>query len=78
MVGVQARRAAVAYATGRGVSQRRACTLMDAARSALGYCSRLSVKDAPALKRMAELSLQYPWLTGIGGSRSFSGATGTP
>jgi hypothetical protein len=51
---------------------------MDAARSALGYCSRLSVKDAPALKRMAELSLQYPWLTGIGGSRSFSGATGTP
>ena len=60
MVGVQARRAAVAYATTRGVSQRRACTLMDVARSALGYRSRLAVKDAPALKRMVELSLQYP------------------
>lgn len=60
MVGVQARRAAVAYATSRGVSQRRACTLMDVARSALGYCSRLAAKDAPALKRMIELSLQYP------------------
>jgi putative transposase len=57
---VQARRAAVTYATSRGVSQRRACTLMDVARSALGYCSRLAVKDAPALKRMIELSLQYP------------------
>jgi putative transposase len=33
---------------------------MDVARSALGYCSRLAVKDAPALKRMVELSLQYP------------------
>lgn len=60
MVSVQARRAAVAYATTRGVSQRRACTLMDVARSALGYCSRLAAKDAPVLKRMAELSLQYP------------------
>ncbi|RYD85738.1 MAG: IS3 family transposase, partial [Verrucomicrobiaceae bacterium] len=60
MVSVQARRAAVAFATTRGVSQRRAYTLLDVARSALGYCSRLAVKDAPALKRMAELSLQYP------------------
>ncbi len=60
MVSVQARRAAVAFATTRGVSQRRACTLLDVARSALGYCSRLASKDAPALKRMAELSLQYP------------------
>ena len=58
MVSVQARRDAVAFATTRGVSQRRACTLLDVARSALGYCSRLAVKDAPALKRMAELSLQ--------------------
>jgi transposase InsO family protein len=60
MVSVQARRDAVAFATTRGVSQRRACTLLDVARSALGYCSRLAVKDAPALKRMVELSLQYP------------------
>lgn len=54
MVSVQARRDAVAFATTRGVSQRRACTLLDVARSALGYCSRLAVKDAPALKRMIE------------------------
>lgn len=60
MVGVQARRAAVAFATTRGVSQRRACTLLDVARSSLGYCSRLAVKDAPAIKRMIDLSLQYP------------------
>ncbi len=33
MVSVQARRDAVAFATTRGVSQRRACTLLDVARS---------------------------------------------
>jgi hypothetical protein len=36
MVSVPARRSAVAYATGRGLSQRRACTLLKVARSALG------------------------------------------
>ena len=60
MVSLQARRDAVAFGTTRGVSQRRACTLRDTARSALGYCSRLAVKDTPALKRMIELSLRYP------------------
>jgi putative transposase len=60
MVSVQARRAAVAFATTRGVSQRRACTLMKTARSALRYASRKAVKNRPALKRMAELSAQYP------------------
>jgi hypothetical protein len=60
MVSVQARRDAVAFAMTRGVSQRRACTLLDVARSALGYCSRLAVKDAPVLKRMVDRSLQYP------------------
>ncbi len=70
MVSEQARRPAVAFAMTRGVSQRPACTLMDVARSALGYCSRLAVKDAPALKRMVELS-QYPWLTAIGGIAIF-------
>ena len=33
---------------------------MDVARSALGYCSRPAVKDAPAIRRMVALSLQYP------------------
>ena len=39
MVSVPARRAAVAYATGKGLSQRRACTLLKVGRSALRYCS---------------------------------------
>lgn len=60
MVSVPARRAAVAFATGRGLSQRRACTLLRVARSALGYSSRLQEKDAAVLKRMAELSARYP------------------
>lgn len=60
MVSVQARRAAVAFATTRGVSQRRACTLLKVTRSALGYRSRKTVKDAAPLARMSELSAQYP------------------
>ena len=60
MVSVPARREQVTYATRRGVSQRRACTLMKVSRSALGYRSRLTVKDAPVLARMAALSGQYP------------------
>ena len=57
---VPARRAAVAYARGRGLSQRRACTLLQVGRSALGYVSRTAAKDAPALARMTELAAQYP------------------
>ena len=60
MVSVPARRAAVAYATGKDLSQRRACTLLGVGRSALHYCSRKLTKDAPVLTRMAELSAQYP------------------
>jgi putative transposase len=60
MVSVRARRAAATYAIERGLSHRRACTLLNVARSALNYCSRLTAKDAPALQRMSELSSQYP------------------
>jgi len=60
MVSVSARRSGVAYATGRGLSQRRACTLLGVARSALHYSSIKAGKDAPVLKRMSELSAQYP------------------
>src|SRR5262245_8051692 len=60
MVSVPARRSAVAYATGRGLSQRRACTLLKVARSALGYRSRKAEKDAPVLTRMGEFARQYP------------------
>lgn len=48
------------YAAARGLSQRRACTLLKVARSALNYGSRQAVKDAPVLTRMAELSACYP------------------
>ena len=57
---VQVRRAAVSYATGRGLSQRRACTLLSVARSALSYGPRKEVTDAPALARMGELARVYP------------------
>lgn len=60
MVSVPARRRGVAYATGKGLSQRRACTLIGVGRSALNYCSKKAAKDAPVLQRMMELSAQYP------------------
>ena len=60
MVSVPARRTQVAYATGRGLSQRRACTLAKVGRSALHYRSRKAGKDAAVLARMAELSGLYP------------------
>jgi putative transposase len=60
MVSVPARRAGVAYATGKGLSQRRACTLLGVGRSALRYCSTKLEKDRPVLARMAELAAQYP------------------
>jgi len=59
-VSVLARRQAVAFATGRGLSQRRACTLLQVARSALGYRSRKDASDAPVLARMGEFARQYP------------------
>jgi putative transposase len=60
MVSVPARRSQVAYAAGKGLSQRRACTLIGVGRSALHYRSVKEKKDAPVLKRMAELSALYP------------------
>lgn len=60
MVSVPARRKQVAYAKKRGLSERRACTLLNVARSSLHYVSVLAEKDAPALAGMAILSAQYP------------------
>jgi putative transposase len=54
------RREQVAYARRRGLSQRRSCTLLTVARSALGYRSMKAERDAPVLARMAALSAQYP------------------
>ena len=60
MVSVPARRSAVAYAMGKGLSQRRACTLLGVGRSALHYRSRKTEKDAAVLVRMTALAGQYP------------------
>jgi hypothetical protein len=60
MVGVPVRREQVAYARRRGLSQRRSCTLLTVARSALGYRSIKATKDAPVVAPMAALSAQYP------------------
>jgi putative transposase len=60
MVSVQVRRQQVGYATQRGLSERRACTLLSVGRSALHYRSKLTARDAPILWAMRELSAQYP------------------
>jgi len=60
MVSVPARRSQVAYATGHGLSQRRACTLIGVGRSALRYRSTKAERDAPVLSRMTALAAQYP------------------
>lgn len=60
MVSVPARRRQVAYAKSRGLSERRACTLLHVARSALHYESKLAAKDAPVIVAMRRLSGLYP------------------
>ena len=60
MVSVPARRSQVAHAAGKGLSQRRACTLIGVGRSALRYRSTKAVTDAPVLARMTALAAQYP------------------
>jgi putative transposase len=60
MVSACARRLQVDFAHARGISIRRACSLLSVARSARGYVSRLEAKDAPALSCMRELASQYP------------------
>lgn len=60
MVSVQARRQQVGYARQRGLSERRACTLLKVSRSALHYRSRLAERDAPIVSAMRALSAQYP------------------
>lgn len=60
MVGAQARLAQARYAISRGVSQRRACALMDVSRSGLYYTLKMPTKDAPVIEVMQRLSGQYP------------------
>ena len=60
MVSAPARRIAALYAIERGISQRRACALMQAARSSLTYVPTLPQKNAPVVAAMRKLSHQYP------------------
>ena len=60
MVGAYVRRRAVRYARKRGLSQRRACALLNTARSGLHITSKRAIADAPVVKRMGELAAQYP------------------
>ena len=60
MVSAPARRQQVAYASARGLSQRRACALLRTARSALRYESTKAATDAPVVAKMRELAGQYP------------------
>ena len=60
MVSVPARREAVAYATGRGLSQRRACTLLSVARSALAYRSAKPRRMRRCWRGWASSRAQYP------------------
>ena len=60
MVSARVRREQVAYVQARGRSRRRACALLGVARSAVGYVSRLQVRDAPIVAAMRDLAGQYP------------------
>ena len=48
------------YAISQGVTQRRACTLMNIAQSGLVYAHRVPVKDGPVIEAMRDYSAQYP------------------
>jgi putative transposase len=60
MVSVDARRSGVAFAEGRGLSQRRATALLRVARSSLKYQSKKAAADAAVVARMTALAAQYP------------------
>jgi putative transposase len=60
MVSAPARRIAALYAIERGATQRRACALLQIARSSLHYVPALPTKNAPVVAAMQRLSGQYP------------------
>ena len=60
MVSPRARREQVHFLRERGLSQRRACGLLNVPRSTLAYRLVQPDKDAPALAAMNRLSGQYP------------------
>lgn len=50
----------IAYVRRRGISFRRACALLQVARSTVGYESALAKRDASVIEAMRELAAQYP------------------
>ena len=60
MVSACVRRKQIAYVRQRGISLRRACALLQVARSTVGYESVLAKRDAPVIDAMRELSARYP------------------
>lgn len=60
VVSAEARRAEVAYAQTRGMSQRAACRLFSVPRSTLDYQARMPAKDQPVIDRMRTMSAQQP------------------
>ena len=60
MVSPRGRRDQVRFLQERGLSQPRACGLLDLPRSTLGYRLRQPEKDAAALAAMSRLSAMYP------------------
>lgn len=60
MVSVRVRREQTRYAIERGLSHRRACTLLNLSRSSLSYTYKMAAKDAPIINEMKALSGRYP------------------
>jgi putative transposase len=60
MVSAQARLEQARYAMVRGLSQRRACALLDVSRSGLSYGLKMPGKNAPVIAAMRTLSGHYP------------------
>jgi putative transposase len=44
----------------RGISARRACSLLDVSRSTLGYTAKMPEKDSPVIERMKHYAALYP------------------
>lgn len=55
-----ARRALVPGVVERGISARRACSLLRVSRSTLGYAAKMPQKDAPVVERMRHYAALYP------------------
>lgn len=60
MVSVQVRKDQALYAVSRGLSQRRACTLLSVSRTSLVYKHKMPNKEASVIASMRSLSGLYP------------------